>query len=115
MPVAHSARIVSIAVSSRSSRSAGGGNGSPNARCSRSHQPAPTPQNARPPESASRVATALAVIPGGRKVTGRDQRAEPQPGVEAGEQAERGVATVFVALPDLEQPEDLLDVAAMLP
>ena len=88
VPAAHSARIVSIAVSSRSRRSAGGGNGSPNARCSRSHQPAPTPQKARPPESASRVATVLAVMPGGRKVTGRDQGAEPQPGVQAGEQAE---------------------------
>ena len=32
-----------------------------------------------------------------------------------GELADRGVATVFVALPDLERPEDLLDVAAMLP
>ena len=73
----------------RSSRSAAGGNGSPKARCSRSHQPAPTPQNARPPEITSRVATALAVMPGGRKVTGRDQRAEPQAGVEPGEQAER--------------------------
>ena len=28
---------------------------------------------------------------------------------------ERGVGTVFVALPDLARPEDLLDVAAMLP
>ena len=29
--------------------------------------------------------------------------------------AERGVSTVFVALPDLARPEDLLDVASMLP
>ena len=56
--------------SSRSSRSRAGGNGSPNPRCSRSHQPAPTPTNARPPERTSRVAAALAVTPGGRKVTG---------------------------------------------
>ena len=48
----------------RSSRSRGGGNGRPNAACSRSHQPAPTPTNARPPVSASSVATALAVMPG---------------------------------------------------
>ncbi len=32
-----------------------------------------------------------------------------------GELADRGVATVFVALPDLDRPEDLLDVAGMLP
>ena len=29
--------------------------------------------------------------------------------------ADRGVSTVFVALPDLARPEDLLDVASMLP
>ena len=53
-----------------SSRSRGGGKGRPYAACSRSHQPAPTPTNARPPVSASRVAAALAVMPGGRNVTG---------------------------------------------
>ena len=42
----------------------------PYAACSRSHHPAPTPTNARPPDRASRVAAALAVIPAGRKVTG---------------------------------------------
>ncbi len=47
-----------------------GGNGRPKAACSRSHQPAPTPQNARPPLSASSVAAALAVMPGARYVTG---------------------------------------------
>ena len=29
--------------------------------------------------------------------------------------SERGVSTVFVALPDLRRPEDLLDLAGMLP
>ena len=43
---------------------AAGGNGRPYAACSRSHQPAPTPTNARPPVSASRVAAAFAVIAG---------------------------------------------------
>ena len=42
----------------------------PYAACSRSHHPAPTPTNARPPDSASSVAAALAVMPAGRKVTG---------------------------------------------
>ena len=56
--------------SSASSRSRGGGKGRPYAACSRSHQPAPTPTNARPPVSASRVAAALAVMPGARNVTG---------------------------------------------
>ena len=31
------------------------------------------------------------------------------------ELADRGVSTVFVALPDLSRPEDLLDLAPMLP
>lgn len=35
----------------------------------RAHQPAPMPQNARPPLSASSVATVLARIPGARNVT----------------------------------------------
>ena len=56
--------------SRRSSRSPAGGNGTPYAACSRSHQPAPTPRNARPPESASSVAAAFAVMPAGRNVTG---------------------------------------------
>ncbi len=42
----------------------------PKAACSRSHHPAPIPRKARPPVSADRVAAALAVIPGCRKVTG---------------------------------------------
>ena len=70
MPGCHSARSVSMVTSSWSSRAAAAGNGSPNAACSRSHQPAPIPQNARPPVSTSSVATALARIPGARKVTG---------------------------------------------
>ena len=53
-----------------SSRSRAGGNGRPYAACSRSHHPAPTPTKARPPVSASSVAAAFAVMPGGRKVTG---------------------------------------------
>ena len=56
--------------SSASSRSRGGGKGRPYAACSRSHHPAPTPTNARPPVSASRVAAALAVMPADRNVTG---------------------------------------------
>ena len=53
-----------------SSRCAGGGKSNPYAACSRDHQPAPKPQKARPPLSASRVATVLAMMPGARKVTG---------------------------------------------
>ena len=53
-----------------SSRSRSLGKSSPYAWCSRSHQPAPSPQNARPPLSTSRVAAALAMMPGARKVTG---------------------------------------------
>ena len=59
-----------MADSNASSRSPAGGNGSPKAACSRSHQPAPTPTNARPPVSASSVAAAFAVTPAGLKVTG---------------------------------------------
>jgi hypothetical protein len=59
-----------MAASSWSSRCPAGGNGRPKAACSRSHQPAPRPQNARPPLSASSVATVLASSPGARKVTG---------------------------------------------
>ncbi len=62
--------MVSMPASSASRRSRAGGKGMPYAACSRSHHPAPTPTNARPPDSASRVAAALAVIPAGRKVTG---------------------------------------------
>ena len=46
------------------------GNSRPYAACSRSHQPAPTPTKARPPDRADSVAAALAVMPGARKVTG---------------------------------------------
>ena len=53
-----------------SSRCFGAGKSRPYAACSRSHQPAPTPTNARPPVSTSRVAAALAVMPGARNVTG---------------------------------------------
>ena len=88
VPGAQSARQVSIVVSSRSSRSAAAGKGSPYAACSRSHQPAPMPRNARPPESASRVAAAFAVTPAGRNVAGVHERAQLQPGVQAGDQAE---------------------------
>ena len=70
VPAAHSARIVSMPASSASSRSRAGGKGIPYAACSRSHHPAPTPTNARPPVSASSVAAALAVMPAGRKVMG---------------------------------------------
>ena len=70
VPVAHSARIVTIARSSSSRRSPARGNGSPYAACSRAHQPAPIPTKARPPVSAERVAAAFAVTPAGRKVTG---------------------------------------------
>ena len=62
--------MVTIARSSSSSRSFAVGNGSPYAACSRSHQPAPMPTNARPPVRADSVAAALAVTPAGRKVTG---------------------------------------------
>ena len=62
--------MVSIVVASASSRSRGGGNGTPNPRCSRSNQPAPTPQNARPPESTSSVAACLARTPAWWSVTG---------------------------------------------
>ena len=70
VPGAHSARIVTIADSRASRRSRAGGKASPWARCSRSHQPAPMPTNARPPVSADRVAAALAVMPAERNVTG---------------------------------------------
>ena len=73
--------------SSASSRSRGGGNGRPKAACSRSHQPAPTPTNARPPVERDSVAAALAVMPGRR---GRSPACTSVPsrsrGVEAGEQ-----------------------------
>ena len=48
--------------------------------CSRSHQPAPMPQNARPPLSASSVATVLARMPGARNVTGVTSVPRRRPG-----------------------------------
>ena len=72
-----------------SSRSRAGGNGRPYAACSRSHHPAPTPTNARPPVSASSVAAALAVMPGRPEGDRGDEGAQPEPGVEAGDQPER--------------------------
>ena len=59
-----------MVASSRSSRSRAGGKSIPYAACSRSHQPAPRPQKARPPLSTSRVAAVLAITPAGRRVTG---------------------------------------------
>ena len=89
VPGAQSARSVSMQTCSWSSRSLAAGKSSPYAWCSRNHQPAPSPQNARPLLSASRVATVLAMMPGVAEGHRRDQRAEPQPGVQAGEQAQR--------------------------
>ena len=80
VPGCQRARSVSMAVSSRSSLAGAGGNGRPNAACSRSHQPAPMPQNARPPLSASSVATVLARIPGARNVTGVTSVPRRRPG-----------------------------------
>ncbi len=71
VPGAQRARRISMQRCSWSSRCAGAEPKSkPNAACSRAHQPAPKPQKARPPLSASRVATVLAMMPGARKVTG---------------------------------------------
>ena len=53
-----------------SSRARSAGKRRPKAACSRSHQPAPSPQKARPPLSTSSVAAALAMMPGARNVTG---------------------------------------------
>ena len=68
------------ASSSSSLAGARAGTAGRNAACSRSHQPAPMPQNARPPLSASRVATVLARIPGARNVTGVTSVPRRRPG-----------------------------------
>ena len=69
-----------MADSSSSSLSRAGGNGRPNPACSRGHQPAPMPQNDRPPLSTSSVATVLAKIPGTRNVTGVTSVPRRRPG-----------------------------------
>ena len=69
-----------MADSSSSSLARAGGNGRPKPACSRAHQPAPMPQNDRPPLSASRVATVLARIPGARNVTGVTSVPRRRPG-----------------------------------
>ena len=84
-------------------------NGSPKAACSRSHQPAPRPRKARPPLRASRVATVLAVMPAGRKRHRRDERAQPQAGVEAGQQPE-GHPRLRDRLPGAAHRRDLDEV-----
>jgi hypothetical protein len=78
-----------MAVSSMSRRLAAGGNGSPNAACSRSHQPVPIPQNARPP--AQRIEGGRGLGEHSRRPEGgrRHQRAEPHSGVQPGQQAQR--------------------------
>src|SRR2546421_314798 len=56
--------------SRRSIRSRSGGSGMPNAACSSSFQPAPTPSTSRPPESRSTAAAIRASRAGWRKVIG---------------------------------------------
>ena len=72
--------MVSMPAASSRSRSAGGGKGTPYAACSRSHQPAPTPQNAAPPVRTSSVARALARIPGARRDRGETSVPSRRPG-----------------------------------
>ena len=54
--------------SSRSNRSLTGGNGRPNAACSRAYHAAPMPSSTRPPLMSSTDATMAASSPGARKV-----------------------------------------------
>ena len=98
--------MVSMPSSSRSSRSRAAGNGTPKPACSRSHQPAPTPDER--PAAAQRVegGDRLGDDAGRPQRHRRDQGAETQAGVEPGEQAERDVR-----LGDrLPRPADLGDL-----
>ena len=65
----HICRTICRVSSSRSKRSASGGNGTPRPRCSRSYHAAPIPSIARPPDRTSRVVTTFARSPGYRYVT----------------------------------------------
>ena len=65
------------------------GNGKPNASCSRSFQPAPSPSSTRPPETWSAVATTLASIDGPAEGDRRDHRPEPDALGHRGERGDR--------------------------
>ena len=91
MPGPQNARSVPIVDSSWSRRSPSFGNGRSYAACSRSYQPAPSPQNARPPDTASRVATIFASSGADRNVTGVTRAPSWTPLGHAGEISQRRV------------------------
>ncbi len=66
VPPDHMAWAIWSVSSSISNRSRSGGNGHPRAMDSSSFQAAPIPNQARPPDSTSRVVVALIQMPGGR-------------------------------------------------
>ena len=89
VPGAHSARIVSIAASSVSSRSPAPGKGRPYAACSRSHQPAPMPDERPPAGQRVEGGGGLGGDPRRTERHRRHEGAEAQSGPEPREQAER--------------------------
>ena len=81
-----------MASSSRSNRSASGGNGTPSARCSRSYQAAPMPRKARPLLSTSKGGDGLGQQPGMPVGHPGDDGAQLQPAGLCRGEREGGVA-----------------------